>query len=238
VIFWGHSSGPVGLFGDSATPVSQPTRLTLPKLKNVMRRLAGALGDKGRQESFARVKAESRKAAGREEKVEGTHQPIDILLFKNCWIATLETALELRHVARYMIASQNRVPQEGFPYAHMFRILSAQHQGEDEVSVKADKLLSSLEFFYDQARNRVGKAEVPFSRIDLNRVEPIAVALSNLVDGKESVPQDALERASRGDAALVDLVALSNYLGRGRKHHDRTVPLRDSVRDAVKCTLR
>ena len=51
VVFWGHSSGPIGLFGDRASPNGPVNRLTLPKLRGVMHQFASALNATGRASS-------------------------------------------------------------------------------------------------------------------------------------------------------------------------------------------
>ena len=102
VLFWGHSSGPVGLFGDTASIASPLNRVTLPKLQGVMEHFAEALR-KGR-ESFKTTKRDCARRAhdetgsgrGAAPSPADDEQPIDILVFKNCWVGTLEAAYQLR----------------------------------------------------------------------------------------------------------------------------------------------
>src|SRR5262249_39326251 len=41
---------------------------------------------------------------------EDDRRNLDVVLFKDCWMSTLETAFELRDIVRFMIASQALVP--------------------------------------------------------------------------------------------------------------------------------
>src|SRR3954466_9567549 len=82
VIFWGHSSGPVGLFGDQTKVNGAITRLTLPNLKQVFE-------DRAVAEHFQIAKTKDRTASGRPAPAEN-ELPIDIVLFKDCWMSTLE----------------------------------------------------------------------------------------------------------------------------------------------------
>jgi hypothetical protein len=74
VHFWGHSNGPVGIFTDFPTVKknTRPDTLTLPELK----------------EGFKHAKEVFRKS-------------VDLVLFKDCWMSTLETAYQLKGLANY-----------------------------------------------------------------------------------------------------------------------------------------
>jgi len=54
---------------------------------------------------------------------------VDIVLFKECFMSTLETAFELDH-ARFMIASQGKVPRLNWPYKELFRCLAENEDPE------------------------------------------------------------------------------------------------------------
>ncbi len=173
VLFWGHSSGPVGLFGDSANVASPITSVTLPKLERVMKQFANA----------SRCLHDAKRACARDSRQRGESaddpmHAIDIIAFKNCWVATLETAYQLRGVAEWIIASQGKVPQQGWPYKKMLDVLSNAPCGR--VEQVAANLVDALGSFYELAGNRPDKDEVPFCCINLDKVDAIGEALKDL----------------------------------------------------------
>ena len=93
--FWGHSTGPVGLFFDSAQRGMRPDGLTLPELGYALEQSRPILGDL-----------------------------VDIVLMKDCWLSSLEAVHELRDGARYLVASQTEVPTAVWPYKEVFEVLS------------------------------------------------------------------------------------------------------------------
>ncbi len=73
-------------------------------------------------------------------------------------MSTLETAFELDGV-QFLIASQGKVPRLGWPYKKIFRSLA---ESDDGVQAAA-RILNELGDYYEVARNRRGKDEVPVS---------------------------------------------------------------------------
>jgi hypothetical protein len=69
---------------------------------------------------------------------------VDIVLFKECFMSTLETAFELDH-ARFMIASQGKVPRLNWPYKEIFRCLAENKEPESA----ADWILDALGAHYE-----------------------------------------------------------------------------------------
>ncbi len=51
-------------------------------------------------------------------------KPMDVIAFKDCFMANLETAYELSGLADYLLASPGLVPVEGWPYEEMFKALT------------------------------------------------------------------------------------------------------------------
>ena len=166
VLFWGHSSGPVGLFGDGlkSAPLQ---RLTLPKVARELKRFAELPDGNTTLRRYAKALSACEENYG---------QAIDLVMFKDCWMSTLETAVELKGAAQFMIGSQGRVPQVGWPYEDIFKHLA----GRDDVRTVAKQLVDDLNVFYSAARNRAGKDEVPISSVNLGSVGAIADALDTL----------------------------------------------------------
>lgn len=228
IVFWGHSSGPVGLFGDRATLDGPITRLTLPKLNGVMRTFVAGLAHAQEKLLTAREscpRSRDLEAAYASHRPRARRRPADagkpapkaekqaaIVLFKNCWMSTIETAFELEPYAEYMIASQAKVPQVGWPYEEMFSALATTHPLN--VGRAAAQLRDELHRFYQLSRNRVEGDEVPYSLLDLGAVDGIKPPYRRLLEelravqtlqGGAKAVNDALERATIGDPALADM---------------------------------
>src|SRR5262249_51338777 len=144
-MFWGHSSGPAGLFLDQLcnTCISKP----LP-----IKALTTALEDH----------VPSR---GRGSRSPGDAPAFDIVLFNDCWMDNLETAVHLADVAEFIIASQGIVPFTNWSYEAMFARLA---EGGDSEAV-ASALVELLGDFYDKAKNRPKRDEVPFALLNLRK---------------------------------------------------------------------
>ena len=87
LIFWGHSRGQFGMFGDSDPWEYTAQTLTLDELGDALKAAKRSLGN-----------------------------AVDIVAFKDCFMATLETAYQLSGLADYLLASPGLVPVEGWPY--------------------------------------------------------------------------------------------------------------------------
>ena len=103
LMFWGHSRGQFGMFGDSDPFDYTAQTLTLEELREALT------------------------AAKR-----SIQKPVDIIAFKDCFMANLETAYELNGLADYLLASPGLVPVEGWPYDEIFKALA-----NDKTSYKA-----------------------------------------------------------------------------------------------------
>ena len=140
VVFWGHSSGPVGLFGDRASPNGPVNRLTLPKLRGVMHQFASALKATGK--GFVASKTDCYKRPIWKALKPPKVTPVDIVLFKDCWMSTLETAYELQKSARFMIASPAKVPQKGWPYERDVQVARKRADAMATTSRESSSLIS------------------------------------------------------------------------------------------------
>ena len=185
LVFWGHSSGPMGLFYDSDPGAHQPQTLSLPELRKALGSLKGC---------------------------------IDIVLFRDCFMSTLETAYQLGGTARFVIGSQSQIPITGqWPYKDLFRgLLSA-----PDVPTAANALTQTLTTYYDDANNRGRFEDVPISLIDAGAVRAVTKSLKALVRELQAVRTDdelfrlsreAIDRSRRGDQALLDLRILCDNL--------------------------
>jgi hypothetical protein len=185
VHFWGHSSGPVGLFFERSPRDARPHGLTLPELGYAFEHSMPILG-----------------------------QLVDIVLFKDCWMSTLEAACELRDGAKFMVSSQSLVPIDGWPYQEMFDCLSS-----DETPIVAAGLVEVLGDYYDAAMHRPKLNEVAFGAVDVDAAravdEPLRALAGRLdaLHGSElAASRTGVRRSSRGDPALVDIVTMCDNL--------------------------
>jgi hypothetical protein len=186
VLFWGHSAGPMGLFSDGVPgSLGSGDELSLKELSAGLRHM-------------------SRKVLNR--------QPIDIVLFKNCFQAILETGFEVRDSVRYVIASQALIPAAGWPYSPLLGCLTQEPTG-----TIVRKLLNALDRFYSKEANRGGHPEVPFSLLDPQALEGVVLPLQALVsalvkanDQSANIRAACLKAWVRNDASPAKLVASEN----------------------------
>jgi hypothetical protein len=202
LIFWGHSHGPFGLFSDPDPWEWIAQTLTLQELRKAL------------TDAAARMKS-----------------AIDIVVFKDCFMATIEAACELKGLARYLVASQGLVPIDIWPYDAMFKRLI----GQPDVEVAARGELKVLGEHYHTAD------DVPFSLIDtteadnaLNALTSLAAALKTLYPkGKQFARvRKALSNAvpSFGDPSLLDVRELCLAL---EKHPNEAVRTTARTLDAA-----
>jgi hypothetical protein len=158
-------------------------------------------------------------------------QPVDgraaVIVFRDCFMNTLETAFQLRTVAEFMIATQAEAPIAGiWPWLNF---LAALMPGAASGDV-ARALALQLSRFLDEPANRGPFADVPYSLIDLDGVGAIVDPLEALTAALEAARGDArretacaeaLERArigfpddmsQPGDPALVDVLTMCDGL--------------------------
>jgi hypothetical protein len=185
VHFWGHSSGPVGLFFEKSPPNLRPHGLTLPELGYAFEHSRRILG-----------------------------QLVDIVLLKDCWMSTLEAASELRDGAKFMVSSQSLVPIDGWPYKEMFGCLSAGDTATvaaglvetlgDYYDIATNRpKLSEVSF---------GAIDVDATRAVDEPLRALVSRLDGLDDADLATSRTALLRSSRGDPALIDIVTMCEKL--------------------------
>jgi hypothetical protein len=142
LMFWGHSVGPGGLFEDENSGAKAPSdgRVNLP-----LHEVANAV-------FHVREELKARKAG------------LAMAIFKNCAMATVETACEFQGKVPFLIASQDLVPAAGWPWKRL--VASMRGRDARAASVRA---LRAIRRHFALQENRPGRAEVSFSLIDTRR---------------------------------------------------------------------
>jgi hypothetical protein len=150
---------------------------------------------------------------------EGGHAAI--VLFRDCFMGTLETAFQLKSCADFLLASQAEAPIAGvWPWDQFMSALVA-----GGTSLDVGKELSiRLTTFLRQVKNRRPLADVPYALLDLSVAPRLVETLKRLVHALEGArPNDlrriacskALEAArigspmnhsAPGDPSLIDVV--------------------------------
>jgi cysteine peptidase C11 family protein len=153
----------------------------------------------------------------------------DVVVFRDCWMSTLEVAYQLHGVAKFAIATQGQATLRGrWPYADLFAILQASANGNEAAVARA--LTMRIGSHYDVRSNRFRFDTVPFTLLDLRRIDRLTTPLRRLAkelaasrSNRAAFPsvRRALERARSGnvesatrpgDNALLDLHNLCDNL--------------------------
>ena len=163
----------------------------------------------------------------------GSMQAIDgrasIVVFRDCFMNTLETAFQLRGIGEFMIASQSVAPIAGiWPWLNFLAVLLPSAQSGEV----ARALAMQLARFLDEPANRGPFADVPIALLDLGEADGITEPLKALTDALEEARRDpprcracanALEGArvgypgdpsNPGDPALLDVPTMCDNLQR------------------------
>jgi hypothetical protein len=151
----------------------------------------------------------------------------EVLVFRDCFMSALETAVQFRGAADFMIASQSVVPIAGiWPWAEFLAALAPDTSSE----TIADQLARLLGSFLEVPANRGPFAHVPYSLLDVNASEAVIDPLKALVAALKDARSDparaarcaaALEsarigfpndHANPGDPALIDVLTMTSAL--------------------------
>jgi len=165
--------------------------------------------------------------------------PIEVMLFRDCWTASLEMAYEFDGVTRYAIASQGLVPIPGaWPFKELFQVLNAMPDPAQAIDMA--RLLVPLDTHYQRRSNRgvPPLSEVRFAalRIENGRARlktalgAFVEELGNLTGGARLSSRSVLELAKGGDAALVDVITMCEGL------RDLPDPMGKAARDLQAAT--
>ena len=132
---------------------------------------------------------------------------VELVIFQDCWMSTLEVAYELKEVVRFMIASQRlvRPMRVVWPFGDLFDAL----RGDDSPNLHMlDAMVKRLTREYEKQ----GHADIPFSALTLDAAPSIAIPLRRLADALEELTGDELRESRRimttslgGDEALLDI---------------------------------
>jgi len=154
-------------------------------------------------------------------------RPAALVVFRDCFMNTLETAYQCRGVAEFMIASQSLVPVSGiWPWASLMSALMPSASSADQALAFA----KGLGRFLDDAPNRHPFHDAPISLLDLGAAHAIVEPLKNLVDALEEARRDVRqsaacaralensrvgyphERSGPGDPSLLDVPTMCQHL--------------------------
>jgi Clostripain family len=150
-----------------------------------------------------------------------------VVMFRDCFMSTLETASQIADVAEFMIGSQAEMPIAGiWPWLNFMAALMPSADSADV----ARALAMQLGRFLDEPANRGPFADVPISLIDVRAVDNLTGPLKALADALEDARRNdhrrracaaALEaarvgfpddRTHPGDPALLDVPLLCENL--------------------------
>jgi hypothetical protein len=125
--------------------------------------------------------------------IEGIEGKAAVVIFRDCFMNTLETAYQLRRASEFMLASQSVVPVAGvWPWLQFMTALMP-----SAVSGDVGRALAvQLAHFLDEPSNRGPFDDVPYSLIDLEEAETVVKPLKALVDGLDAARADAKRAAA------------------------------------------
>jgi len=161
------------------------------------------------------------------DAIERNQGHASIVLFRDCFMCTLETAFQLKSCADFVLASQAEAPILGvWPWEQFMAALVG---GGESLDIGRE-LGRRLTNFLSQKDNREPFADVPYSLLDLSVARQLAGPLKELVRALDSARGDenrrvrcatALERArvgfpddvqAPGDPALIDVLTTCDNL--------------------------
>ena len=121
----------------------------------------------------AKVKS-ALEAAGFNEK-----NKLDLVVFDACSMSMIELASALQGCVRFMIASQDEVPDVSFPYGRILKELRGHGQGPEEVCRLIPKIyLQSFRDYLVTPRN--GVQEIMLSSLNLEKIEKVTAPVGEL----------------------------------------------------------
>ena len=104
-------------------------------------------------------------------------QPFDLLGMDACLMSNLEVAYQARPYARYIVASEESEPNEGWPYDAVLRSLAG-HPDQSTSEFAAHIVSAYIQSYAD--RNYPG--DVTQAALDLSQIEAVAKPLDQLAD--------------------------------------------------------
>ena len=151
--------------------------------------------------------------------------PVDLVMFRDCFVDTLEMVYQLHGAARFMIASQGGVPiANSWPWPTMLSALMPSASSSDIARAVATQLGG----FFDIKANRGPNEAVPISMTDIEAARAVTAPLRDLVEALETARRNEARRIAcaraiddarvghnpgkRGDPALVDIPTMCRNL--------------------------
>jgi hypothetical protein len=128
-----------------------------------------------------------------EQAVEALGQPLDLLGMDACLMSNLEVAYQARPFVRYVVASEENEPNNGWPYHRVLRYLV------DNPDAETADLAKHIVQAYVDSYTEIGySGDVTQSALDLSEVEVLAEPLDALSDAL--VPRMADAKREIGEA--------------------------------------
>jgi hypothetical protein len=249
IFIWGHSFGPAGLFEPgSGLNIPKPGVAALAEAFEQFKatRIAGDPVVESPEPTTAVVGSQSvglspgtsggggsgTSAGGSavQQWAAGGDKKVEIVLFQDCWMSTLETAFEIAESTNLMIGSQSLIPIGRhyanfiWPYENLLKALNAP-------TFAADMANLIVQFYKDHFAQVQYLPTIPISLFDLSAVPTIDGPLKTLVTTLATLPPaervTLLEPARlvkldktnpyhpillAGDGALVDMLKLCTTL--------------------------
>jgi hypothetical protein len=139
-------------------------------------------------------------------KVSATLAQFDVIAFDACDCSTLEMAYQLQPYARYLLASQIRMPLPGFPYDRVLeRLASPKGRPMGPAEFGRWAVRRFCEFYSVREEDR---DTVSLTLLDLQQVAPIAEAAERLA----MVLLERIVDATENEAFIKDLFRLSRTI--------------------------
>jgi Clostripain family len=224
IFIWGHSFGPAGLFEPgSGLKIPKPG---LAALKEAFRqfqatRIAGdrpplpplVQASRSTEDGKSAPGATSPGATGVGQAIEALANEVDkkveIVLFQDCWMSTLETAFEIADSTARMVASQSLIPigrhyaNFVWPYEDLLKALAAPSFAEDMTNL-------IVKFYVDNFGQVQYLPTIPVTLLDLSKVPGLAPPVSTLVAKLYGLPP-AERRPLMEPARVVTLDSTNPY---------------------------
>jgi hypothetical protein len=162
---------------------------------------------------------------------------VDLVIFQDCWMSTLEVAYELKDVVRFMIASQKlvRPMKVVWPFGDLFDEL--RRDGTPNLAM-LEAIAKRLTREYEER----GHADIPFSALTLDAAPSIAPPLTRLADALEALTDQALvdsrtivRTSLGGDEALLDVRRMCKRLRTAEITKQEALDLERVVNTLVVC---
>jgi hypothetical protein len=150
-----------------------------------------------------------------------------VVMFRDCFMSTLEVAAQVADVADFMIGSQAVMPIAGiWPWSNFLATLMASADSADI----ARALAMQLARFLDTPAHRAPFADVPIALVNTQAIPEVVAPLKALADALENARREPVRRQScaaaleaarvgfpsdrtrPGDPALLDVLALCKNL--------------------------